>query len=187
VHLDGGLAEARVLDFGCGWGRLTRLLARDVADDRLYGCDPVQGILDVCVRERVPAHFARNEVRSGRLPFDERFDLAFAFSVFTHLSEPAHEHALDALHAGLRPGGVLVVTVRPDDFLDGEAQYRFVAHPADAGHLQYQGGEMEYGESVVTLPYVRERWAPRFTLLKASLQLADLQQVVLVLRREGTP
>ena len=53
-HTGRGLAEARVLDFGCGWGRLTRFLARDVAPGRLYGCDPAQQILDVCAQARVP-------------------------------------------------------------------------------------------------------------------------------------
>lgn len=181
-RLPGGLEEARVLDFGCGWGRLTRYLARDVAPGRLYGCDPVELILDICRQTRVPAVLARSDVRSPRLPFDERFDLAFAFSVFTHLSEPAHRDALAALHGGLRPGGLLVVTVRPSGFLGGDG-YRFEPHPAEASNPQYEDGEMTYGETVLPLSYVREHWAPRFELLSARLLVGDLQQVVLELRR----
>ena len=78
------LADSRVLDFGCGWGRLTRFLARDVPLSRLYGCDPVESILAVCRDSGVPATLARSELVPDRLPFDELFDLAFAFSVFTH-------------------------------------------------------------------------------------------------------
>lgn len=183
ARLPGGLEEARVLDFGCGWGRLTRFLARDAAPGRLYGCDPVELILDICRQTRVPAVLARSDVRSPRLPFDERFDLAFAFSVFTHLSEPAHRDALAALHGGLRPGGLLVVTVRPSGFLGGGPGYRFEPHPAEASHPQYEGGEMHYGETVVPLSYVREHWAPRFELLSSQPLVADLQQIVLTLRR----
>ena len=40
--------RGRVLDYGCGWGRLVRFLARDVPQGSLYGCDPVEAILDVC-------------------------------------------------------------------------------------------------------------------------------------------
>jgi SAM-dependent methyltransferase len=178
------LADARVLDFGCGWGRLTRMLARDIAPGRLYGCDPSQDILGVCRATRVPARLARSAFLPERLPFDEPFDLAFAFSVFTHLSEPAHQRALDALHAALAPGGVLIVTVRPTAYMpDGGAPYRFVPHAADPSHPQYEGGEMTYGESVVTLPYVRERWSDRFELLGVDILLGDLFQLMLTLRR----
>jgi SAM-dependent methyltransferase len=195
---DRPLAAARVLDFGCGWGRLTRFLARDVAPGNLYGCDPVEQILDVCRDTRVPATLARSEFLPERLPFAERFDLVFAFSVFTHLSETAHEHALRALHAALRSGGILVVTVRPPDYLRvcelmhpilesqpplSEPRYLFVPHAAEPTHPQYGGGEMHYGETVVTLPYVRDRWSALFELLDVGLLLGDLHQVVLTLRR----
>jgi SAM-dependent methyltransferase len=189
------LAAARVLDFGCGWGRLTRFLARDVAPGNLYGCDPVQGILDVCRECRVPATLARSDFVPARLPFDGRFELAFAFSVFTHLSERAHRACLSALHTGLVPGGLLVVTVRPPGYLEfcaalhplrhalHGADYVFAPHPAEASHPQYDGEAMDYGEAVVTLPYVRENWAPEFELLHADLAIADPFQVVLTLRR----
>jgi SAM-dependent methyltransferase len=186
---DRPLVSSRVLDFGCGWGRLTRFLARDVEPGNLYGCDPVEHILDVCRRSRVPATLARSDFVPERLPFDGPFDLAFAFSVFTHLSERAHEASLGALHAAIRPGGILVVTIRPPAYLGlapprGEALYVFHPHPAEASHFQYGGaGEMHYGETVITLPYVRERWSPRFELLDVDVILGDLHQVMITLRR----
>ncbi len=202
-HADGPLERARVLDFGCGWGRLTRMFARDVAPGHLFGCDPSEDILEVCRQSRVPATLARTEFVPERLPFAEPFDLAFSFSVFTHLSERAHESCLRALHAALRPGAVLVVTVRPPEYLRlselmrpalaelgpdprarlAEPRYVFVPHPAEPSHFQYEGGEMTYGETVVTLPYVRERWAPLFELVAVDALVGDLQQVMLTLRR----
>jgi SAM-dependent methyltransferase len=202
-HSDRPLTGARVLDFGCGWGRLTRFLARDVAPGALYGCDPVEGILDVCRRDGVPATLARTDFVPERLPFEERFDLAFAFSVFTHISEAAHEASLRALHDALRPGGILVVTVRPPQYLVfceqmhplleslgadrlarlREPRYLFVPHPPEDRHLQYTGGDMTYGETVITLPYVRERWSPMFELVDVGLLVGDLYQVMLTLRR----
>jgi SAM-dependent methyltransferase len=191
-HGDRPLHEARVLDFGCGWGRLTRFLARDVAPGHLYGCDPVQQILDVCRSTRVPATFARTDFSPERLAFDEPFELAYAFSVFTHLSESAHERCLGALHEALRPGGVLVVTVRPPAYarlcegmrppLDGP-DYLFVPHPAEASHPQYAGGEMTYGETVITVPYIRENWTSRFELLDVDVLTGDLYQLIVTLRR----
>jgi SAM-dependent methyltransferase len=164
------------------------MLARDVAPGRLYGCDPTPAILDACRAHGVPAELARSDFLPERLPFDGPFDLAFAFSVFTHLSEPAHQRALDALHAGMAPGGILIVTVRPPSYLpDSDAPYAFVPHAADPSHPQYEGGEMTYGETVVTLDYVRERWSDRFALLGVDILLGDLFQVVLTLRRGSTP
>jgi SAM-dependent methyltransferase len=175
----GGFDGRRVLDFGCGWGRLTRLLTREVPPERLYGCDPFELMLG----HRVPATLAVHDPRSERLPFDGPFDLAFAFSVFTHLSEAAAERAITALHAGLRPGGLLVITVRPPSWLPGDGSFRFVPHEGGGFHPQRDDGPMDYGEAVVELSHVRERWAPRFALRETRVLAGDPQQLVLVLER----
>ena len=47
------IEEATLLDFGCGWGRLLRLFAREVEPARLFGCDPVEAILDTCRQAEV--------------------------------------------------------------------------------------------------------------------------------------
>jgi hypothetical protein len=95
------------------------------------------------------------------------------------------------------------VTVRPPDYLHfsplmrpaleslgpdpaarlAEPRFIFVPHPAEPSHLQYEGGEMTYGETVITLPYVRERWSPLFELLAVDLLVGDLYQLMLTLRR----
>ena len=203
-HGERPLSEASVLDFGCGWGRLTRYLLRDVEPGRLYGCDPVEGILEVCRASGIRATFARSEFVPEHLPFDERFDLAFAFSVFTHLTEAAHEKSLLALHGSLRPGGILILTVRSPEWLRqsppmrpllaelgpdpraalAEPRYLFVRHFTDPEHPQADAdGQIHYGEAVITLAYVRERWSGLFELLDADVQLDDLHQVILTLRR----
>ena len=116
--------------------------------------------------------------------------------MFTHLSEAAHERCLGALHAGLRPGGILVVTIRPPAYLDESPlmapvrdraadPFIFAPHMADPSHPQYAGPEMHYGETVISLPYVRDRWAERFELLHVDLVLEDIHQVALTLRRRG--
>ena len=39
------------------------------------------------------------------------------------------------------------------------------------------------GETVISLPYIRERWGDRWELLDTDLELCDLHQVILTLRR----
>ncbi len=201
-HSGRGLRESCVLDFGCGWGRLTRLFARDVEPGKLFGCDPVQPILDLCRDNGVPATLARTEFVPEDLPFDQRFDLVYAFSVFTHLSEVAHEACLSALHRSLTPGGLLVVTIRPPEYLqlselmapvlaslgaDAESElkqprYLFEPHATQPLGAQTPQGGVTYGETVITMAYVRERWTERFELLSVDLLLEDPYQVMLTLR-----
>jgi SAM-dependent methyltransferase len=201
-HGERSLSSAHVLDFGCGWGRLTRYLARDVAPDRLYGCDPVEWILDVCRATGVVGTFARSEFLPEQLPFAKRFDLVFAFSVFTHLSEAAHERCLLALYHSLQPDGILIATVRPPGYLhecqsmhtlletlrpdeqESLPRYLFVPHSAVPAHPQYRGdGGIDYGETVITMAYLRERWSSHFELLEVSPLLDDPYQVMLTMKR----
>jgi SAM-dependent methyltransferase len=195
------LSESRVLDFGCGWGRLTRCFARDVRPGSLFGCDPVQPILDVCRDARVPAQLARCDFVPGRLPFDKPFHLIYAFSVFTHLSERAHRACLGALHDALTPGGLLVLTVRPPEYLrvsellgtalaslgpDAERRlteplYLFAPHAAQPLGAETVGGEVTYGETVITPAYIERHWTEHFELLGFELLLGDPHQVVVAL------
>ena len=204
-HGSGSLRDARVLDFGCGWGRLTRFFARDVAAGALFGCDPAEEILEICRSTRVPAELARSEFVPERLPFDGPFELVYSFSVFTHISEAAARSCLEAIHAGMSEGGLLVLTVRPPAYIDldpklageraalggdpveamREPRYVFAPHPVEDWHPQFDrdSGEMTYGEAVVSLPYVRERWADLFELVAVRAFVDDPYQVALTLRR----
>lgn len=205
LHGERPLGESKVLDFGCGWGRLTRMLARDVKPGNLYGCDPVESILQISRDSRVPAELARSEFLPERLPFAEQLDLVFSFSVFTHISEAAHFASLKAIHQGLAENGLFVVTIRPPAYLDlnplmhplvdrlGEdpqaelrkPRYLFLPH-ATEGHPQYDekaDDPMSYGDTVITLPWVREKWGDLFELLDVSILTGDMYQLTLTLRR----
>jgi SAM-dependent methyltransferase len=196
------LADSRVLDFGCGWGRLTRFFARDVAPGNLFGCDPVAPILNVCRTCRVPAELSQCDFVPQRPPFPKSFDLIYAFSVFTHLSERAHRACLRALHGALAPGGLLVLTIRPPEYLWlsellrpalrslgpdpatrlAEPLYLFAPHASQPLGAEPAGGEITYGETVVTAAYIRRHWTERFELAGFELLLGDPHQVVVARR-----
>ncbi len=114
----GDLAAAKVLDFGVGWGRLIRLFAHDVPEAQLHGCDVDPEILQVCADTGVPGALVRTDP-GAPLPYDDgAFDLAYAYSVFSHLSEDAAKGALAELARVLRPGGQLTFTTQGQRFLD---------------------------------------------------------------------
>jgi SAM-dependent methyltransferase len=206
-HATKALEQSQVLDFGCGWGRLTRFLARDVAPGSLFGCDPVDPILDVCRRCGVPAVLAHCDFVPERIPFEERFDLAYAFSVFTHLSESSHRASLRALHASLAPGALLVLTIRPPEYLRlcrllhpahaslgsrpelrlREPLYLFAAHDTQPLGSEASNGQVTYGETVITPAYIRRHWTDLFELIAVEMMIGDPYQVVVAMRRRDQP
>jgi SAM-dependent methyltransferase len=100
----------RVLDFGCGAGRTLRHLVERAPRAELHGCD-VDGPSIHWLEKHLspPLQVFQNAERSP-LPYrDDAFDLVYALSVFTHITEPWAEWLLE-LRRVLRPDGILVVT-----------------------------------------------------------------------------
>jgi SAM-dependent methyltransferase len=98
-----------VLDFGCGCGRVLRHWNR-AGRLRLRGSDYNPHLVEWCRRNYKYGEFHLNQL-AGRLPQpDASFDLVYAWSVFTHLTEEEAEHWVDELGRVLRPTGVLVAT-----------------------------------------------------------------------------
>ena len=152
----GGLTPAdRVLDVGCGLGRIALPLAGylgpearytgfDVVEDAVFWCrrslpDPRFEFLHLDVQSDLYNPRGRFAPEGVRFPAaDASCDSALAFSLFTHLTAPAAAHYLQEIARALRPGGRLVATFF---LLDAEAEagiaagrvaYRF-AHAASAG------------------------------------------------------
>jgi ubiquinone/menaquinone biosynthesis C-methylase UbiE len=105
VVREGDLRGQRVLDCGCGTGRLARALA-DEAVARVWGVDPEPEMLRVA-RDSVPAGVGLKEGRAEALPFrDAWFDRAVMWLVCHLVDRPA---SFRELRRVLAPGGRLVV------------------------------------------------------------------------------
>ena len=178
------LADSRVLDFGCGWGRLTRFLARDVPPEPAARLRSRSSRSSTCAattacRRRWPAATSspsgcRSTSRStwrSRSPCSRTSP------------RPRTSAAWPRCTPGCAPAAILVVTIRPPAYLHESPLMAAVRDRAGRPvRLRAARGrplppavrgrrEMNYGETVITLPYVRERWARWFELLHVDLLL----------------
>ena len=103
----------RILDFGCGDGRIIRWL-HDLKDCEVWGVDLVGEYILLCQQYLSPPFKFATNTSELHLPFEDRsFDLIYACSVFTHIADLADAWLLE-LRRILRPEGRLFITVHDD-------------------------------------------------------------------------
>jgi 2-polyprenyl-3-methyl-5-hydroxy-6-metoxy-1,4-benzoquinol methylase len=106
---------ARLLDFGCGCGRVIRRWAGLSAE--VHGSDYNRDAVRWCSRRLTFATFGVNGLQPPLAHADDSFDLVYALSVFTHLPEPLLSGWRDELRRVIRPGGWLIVSTHGEAFL----------------------------------------------------------------------
>lgn len=115
-HRKQSLKSARILDYGCGFGRILRAMLFYSDPDKLFGVDPWDRSIEICRQHRVMATLAQSDFLPTRLPVEGLFDVAYSYSVFTHTSRRATLAALGALRKSISDDGFLVITVRDVEF-----------------------------------------------------------------------
>jgi trans-aconitate 2-methyltransferase len=128
----------RVLDVGCGDGKITTEVAARVPNGSVVGIDPSEKMVQFATSKWAPdgggnLHFEVADAR--RLPFHEEFSLVVSFNALHWVAE--QEDALRSIHSALKPGG--------------KAQLRFVPH-----------GERKSLEHVIRETRQSPRWAAHF-------------------------
>ena len=104
------IGSLRILDVGCGWGRLLTAFA-DAGARNLAGMDIAPRMVDL-VRQRLVERGIRAEVKVGDaedvIPWDdESFDVITLTGAFHHLYRPYD--ALREVHRVLRENGLLII------------------------------------------------------------------------------
>jgi len=104
-------APRRILDFGCGCGRVARHLLPLAQRGELVGCDIDAEAIAYCRAALVGARFLVNRAEPPLAEPKAAFDLVYSISVFTHLAlEPSRLWAAE-LRRVLAPGGHAAITV----------------------------------------------------------------------------
>lgn len=178
----------KMLDLGCGCGRVAQALHEISSKLELHGCDIDEKAVEWANRH-LPYEFKRNDF-TPPLPYDDAsFDVVLAMSVFTHLDEALQDAWLLEINRVLRPGGLAALSVggtttfnricqsgRSTNSRDCTARLRshtalapeqFISEPyvrnwANADGMR--GTSTGYGMTFHGAQYVRDHWAKWFEI-----------------------
>lgn len=159
------LTGAKILDFGCGYGRLLRAFSYFTND--IYGIDPWTESIKICHEAGLEENVLLSDYLPTSLPVPTDFDFAFAFSVFTHLSERASKQSLSAIRRHIKDGAILCLTIRPIEYWRAvhrdqneaffeaietahrSAGFAFIPH-----HRESVDGDITYGDTSMTIDFL---------------------------------
>jgi SAM-dependent methyltransferase len=182
AHATPGSRLTRVLDFGCGWGRIIRFFLREITPAHLWGCDISESALDELVAANRWCSVVRNEPSPPIALPSESFDLIYSYSVLSHLPESTHRSWLPEFRRLLRPGGVVIATTFRRSYIELCGELRsagtitgapgvraavdsFVDTDSwlaayDRGEFCFSGrpGIVHFGDACVPEGYVRRIW-----------------------------
>lgn len=168
---------ARILDWGCGCGRVARHLAPLARS--FCGCDIDAENITWC-REHLPGRYSASSLRPP-LPYDgEAFDLIFGVSVFTHFRSELEALWLTELERVAAPGALLLMTIHGQTTVDyarlGPADRRALLKSIERkgilcngrnnsldGHVAH---EDEYVNVFHSHRYIQRTWGKHFQILE---------------------
>ena len=133
---DGSAVEEleALLDWGCGCGRVLRHWS-DLPRTRVVGCDINPNMVEWCNGHLPFAQVVTNEL-APPLPFeDETFDLVYAFSVMTHLSEDLQHEWIGECRRVLKPGGYFLFSTLGEYFVSRDRLTPAERRSFDSGNL----------------------------------------------------
>lgn len=177
---DWAFADKRVLDFGCGAGRTLRHFLAEAEQAEVWGSDIDEAsIAWLSANLSPPLRLVRNQP-DPPLGLDYgSFDLIWALSVFTHLTDNSLAWLLE-LHRLLAPGGLLVATYMGR--FNGEV---FTHEPWDENRIgmnvlrRDQGWEAGGPMVLMSDWWVREHWGRAFTIEATEPQMHGQTWVLL--------
>lgn len=183
----------RILDWGCGCGRMTRVFRARLPSTELHGTDIDPEAIDWLKGNYADlAEFRLSPHHPPTSYADGTFDFVFGVSVVTHLPEDMQFEWLRELERITSPGAYLILST------SGENNYRNL--PAASREILETEGFFHsdagnYGPSI-SLPdfyqntfhathYVRREWSKFFDVIEIRPAGVDRHQDAVLLRKRG--
>lgn len=188
-----------ILDFGCGWGRITRYFLREVIRENMHGCDCLPSMIQICNQTLPGCEFYKNNPMPPLQYKSGMFDLIYAYSVFSHISEHAQKAWLEEFHRVLKPDGLLILTTRMRDFIplmplmprSSKRDIEQAFQDYDEGkyvHIpQTNDGPLNgtYGETAIPEQYIMSIWKKWFTIMHFLGNVIYVDQNIIICKRSG--
>ncbi len=184
----------RVLDWGCGCGRLARHFAAE-AGPRLTGVD-IDGDNVAWCRENLGfAEFSAVPLHPPAPLEADSFDLLIGISVFTHLAEDVQREWLLELRRLAAPGAILLMTVHGLTSAVRTNRFPHVMRFLASGGCYNMGpcidlggfiSDSQYYRSIyLSEGYIRKRWAEYFDIVRIIPACIGNNQDLVILRKRG--
>jgi len=193
-------ADMRVLDFGCGIGRVTFPVA-EAYDAQIFACDVDHTAIEY-IKENSQKIDARVSKYDPPLPFEDNFfDLVYANSVWTHFPQDAEAFWLKEMARITKQDGILFLSVASydtlkvhhirgidthisNDVLDEEG-FIFVGNKAHDKNnpVKWPGVTHDYGLTRHSHQYVHRVWQKYFDIVDI-VPAGSGKQDVIVLRNK---
>lgn len=174
----------RVLDFGCGCGRVIRHMPK-LTDAELYGVDYNRRLVRWC-QHNLPGAFSVNRLAPPLGFPDGYFDVLYALSVFTHLQVETQNDWLREFARVIRSGGLALVTLHDED--DPRlANVGFTGEALVSKGVHCHEGKSEGTNFTATFQsrdYARAQLSEYFEVLEITpSQTTPVRQAIAVLRK----
>lgn len=168
-----------VLEFGCGNGRLIQHVINLIPEATIHGSDVLQKCIVQCKRKFPKGYFVCNGIKPPIDFNDNQFDLIYTYSVFTHLTEKNHLAWLQEFARILKPGGVMIHSVKSYQFVrranlfspKNLSKYH-LCEPIEEFEAKYPYYYVmdnpqlpEYGLAIISKKYIQTKW-PDFTKME---------------------
>jgi SAM-dependent methyltransferase len=177
--------DRRVLDFGCGAGRTLRHFLGEALEAELWGVDIDAPSIEWLQAELCPPLHALRSSADPPLGFESgSFDLIWAISVFTHLTDNSLSW-LAELHRLLKPGGLLMAS-----YTGRWSSEQLAGEPWDEDRIgmnvlrHHQGWDLGGPMVLMSDWWVREHWGRAFEFVEV-VPLMHGQSWALLRRRDA--
>jgi SAM-dependent methyltransferase len=170
----------RVLDFGCGAGRTLRHFLSEAETAEIWGTDIDRPSIEWLGENLCPPLHAWHSEGNPPLGLEHgSFDLIWAISVFTHLTDNSIPWLLE-LHRLLKPGGLLIAT-----YMGRWQSESFAGEPWDEDrvgmNVLHHTAEWDLGGPAVLMSdwWVRAHWGRAFEFLEVAPEIHHMSWAVM--------
>lgn len=113
------LENKKVLDWGCGPGRIIRhLTVLSHNNNQIFGTDYNEDYIKWCSKNLPNIIFNSNQLKPPLNFHQNYFDVIYSISIFTHLSEGMHYEWMQELNRVSKLGAIIFTTTHGNNFIE---------------------------------------------------------------------